>query len=110
MARFIPLMPPVSSNPESSLERGLDRSLTALARSAEQFDEAYYHSGFGHIPYVRNDYWLGFFAAMADEIARCLKPRKVLDAGCAKGFLVEALWARGIETWGIDISTHAISH
>jgi len=91
-------MQPVSSNPDDSSKQ-----------AAGQFDVAYYRSGFGPIPYERNDYWLGFFAAMADEIARCLKPRTVLDAGCAKGFLVEALWARGIEAWGIDISAHAIS-
>jgi GT2 family glycosyltransferase len=33
----------------------------------------------------------------------------VLDAGCAKGFLVECLRDRGVEAYGIDISEYAIS-
>jgi GT2 family glycosyltransferase/predicted nucleic acid-binding Zn-ribbon protein len=32
----------------------------------------------------------------------------VLDVGCAKGFLVEALRDRGVEAFGIDISEYAI--
>lgn len=61
------------------------------------------------IPYERNEHWLGFFGAMADAIVRDLRPTTVLDAGCAKGFLVEALRERGVEAWGIDVSEHAIS-
>jgi hypothetical protein len=37
-----------------------------------------------------------------------MQPQTVLDAGCAMGFLVEALRARGVEAWGIDISEYAI--
>jgi GT2 family glycosyltransferase len=73
------------------------------------YDAAYYVSGCGPIPYERSEYWLHFFAGIAEEIARSLRPRRVFDAGCAKGFLVEALWARGIEAWGVDISSYAIS-
>ncbi|HEX5593356.1 MAG TPA: methyltransferase domain-containing protein [Solirubrobacterales bacterium] len=61
------------------------------------------------IPYERNEHWLGFFGAMADAIVRDLRPTTVLDAGCAMGFLVEALRERGVEAWGIDVSEHAIS-
>jgi GT2 family glycosyltransferase len=77
--------------------------------SGRLYDEAYYRSGCGPVPYERNDHWLRFFAGIAEEIARSLKPRKVCDAGCAKGLLVEALWTRGIEAWGVDISSYAIS-
>ena len=73
------------------------------------YDETYYRSGCGPIPYERTDYWLGFFAGIADQIARSLNPHKVLDAGCAMGFLAESFWARGIEAWGIDISSYAIA-
>jgi O-antigen biosynthesis protein len=72
------------------------------------YDEDYYQHHCGGVPYERNDYWLGIFHGIADHIVRSLKPRRVLDAGCAKGFLVEALWERGVETYGIDISGHAI--
>ena len=75
---------------------------------ASWYDEDYYQHHCGSVPYERNDYWLAFFHGIADQIVRSLQPRRVLDAGCAKGFLVEALWERGVETYGIDISEHAI--
>jgi hypothetical protein len=34
----------------------------------------------------------------------------VLDIGCALGFLVEALWDRGVEAWGLDVSAYAIAN
>jgi len=40
-----------------------------------------------------------------------LKPGdRVLDVGCAKGFLVKDLLARGIDVYGIDISEYALVH
>jgi GT2 family glycosyltransferase/SAM-dependent methyltransferase len=76
--------------------------------ASSRYDEAYYRNHCGHIPYERNTYWLEFFHGIAEHIVRSLKPRRVLDAGCAKGFLVEALWERGVQAWGIDFSEYAI--
>jgi SAM-dependent methyltransferase len=53
---------------------------------------------------------LSFFGTIADHIVRDFEPTTVLDAGCAKGFLVEALRARGVEAFGIDVSEYAIGH
>jgi GT2 family glycosyltransferase/SAM-dependent methyltransferase len=75
---------------------------------ASCYDKNYYDNYSGGIPYDRNDHWMAIFHAIADHIVRSLKPRRVLDAGCAKGFLVEALWERGVEAYGIDISEYAI--
>jgi cyclopropane fatty-acyl-phospholipid synthase-like methyltransferase len=69
----------------------------------------YYRSHCGPVPYERNDVWLSFFHSVADHIFRSLKPRKVMDAGCALGLLVESFWDLGVEAWGIDISQYAIS-
>ena len=78
--------------------------------SSPTYDEHYYlDSCGGPVPYERNDYWLGMFYGIADQIVRSLQPRRVFDAGCAQGFLVEALWERGVEAQGIDISEYAIS-
>lgn len=63
----------------------------------------------GAMPYGRHEPWLGMFAAIADRIVQTLRPRRVLDAGCACGLLVEALWDRGVEAYGIDISAYAIA-
>jgi SAM-dependent methyltransferase len=76
--------------------------------SSQHFDAYYYRHGLGQ-PYERNEYWLGFFGAVADRIIADVRPRTVLDAGCAMGFLVEALRARGVEAYGIDISEYAIA-
>jgi SAM-dependent methyltransferase len=47
---------------------------------------------------------------VADEIIRTFAPRSVLDAGCAMGLLVDALWDRGVPAQGIDISRYAIAN
>jgi len=69
----------------------------------------YYYRHDCGIPYERNEHWLQFFGKIAEAIVRDLRPTSVLDAGCAMGFLVEALRARGVEAWGVDISEYAIS-
>lgn len=43
-------------------------------------------------------------------LCRRCRPGRVLDLGCAKGFLVEAFRAQGVGTaFGVDISLHAVS-
>jgi hypothetical protein len=69
----------------------------------------YYASHCGSIPYCRNDHWLRFFGGVADAIVRSFAPRRLFDAGCAIGLLVECLWDRGVEAHGRDISDWAIS-
>lgn len=61
------------------------------------------------MPLERTPPWLERAGAIADHIIRSLRPRGVLDAGCAIGLLVESLWDRGVEAGGIDISSYAIS-
>lgn len=72
------------------------------------FDAFYYAHSCGR-PYARDEEWLRFFGGIADRIAADIAPRRVLDAGCAMGLLVEALVARGIDGHGVDISEYAIS-
>lgn len=79
-------------------------------RNTDQFDEEYYKSGFGPDAYERTAPWLSFYANIVDEIIRSLQPRRVLDAGCALGMVVEAFWDRGIEAEGVDISEYAIAN
>ena len=69
----------------------------------------YYHTSLGPIPYDRTyPQWLEFFRNIADRITKDIRPKTVLDVGCAKGFLVESLRDRGVEAFGIDISEYAI--
>lgn len=76
--------------------------------TASKYD-AYYYAHCCGTPYVRGGAIWDFFSNIADKIVAEIDPRTVLDAGCAKGFLVELLRERGVEAWGFDISEHAIS-
>jgi SAM-dependent methyltransferase len=84
---------------------------TSPGRQEDQSAEygRYYYRHDCGIPYERNSHWLEFFGKIADGIVRELRPTSVLDAGCAMGFLVEALRKRGVEAWGVDVSKYAIS-
>jgi SAM-dependent methyltransferase len=73
-----------------------------------EYGSYYYRHDCG-IPYERNEHWLGFFGDIADRIVRDLHPTSFLDAGCAMGFLVEAMHQRGVDAWGVDVSEYAIS-
>jgi 2-polyprenyl-3-methyl-5-hydroxy-6-metoxy-1,4-benzoquinol methylase/glycosyltransferase involved in cell wall biosynthesis len=76
--------------------------------TAELYDKEYYEKHYDP-PYKRSEVrWLNFFNHIADELVRSLKPRTMLDVGCAIGFLVEALWRRGVQAYGIDLSNYAI--
>jgi cyclopropane fatty-acyl-phospholipid synthase-like methyltransferase len=63
----------------------------------------------GERAYERSEHWTRFFGNVADHIGGDIGPGTVLDAGCAMGFLVEALRDRGVDATGIDISEYAIS-
>jgi len=97
----------IAGRPASSSEREADE----YKRANDLYDERYfdmYHSASG-APYRRQEPWLSFFAAIAERIVQDMQPRSVLDVGCAKGFLVEALRDRGVEAFGLDVSEYAIS-
>jgi len=83
--------------------------MTSPQSDARWFDENYFQRGCGR-PYERSLEWLQSFARMAERIVRDIEPHTVLDAGCAMGFLVEALRERGVEAFGLDISEYAIKH
>jgi glycosyltransferase involved in cell wall biosynthesis/SAM-dependent methyltransferase len=77
--------------------------------ATELYDKDYYEKHYNP-PYKRSETrWLDFFNHIADELVRSLKPRTVLDVGCAIGFLAEAFWRRGVRAYGIDVSEYAIS-
>lgn len=76
---------------------------------ANYYGREYYRCCCGRLPYERNGPWLSAFANIAKQIQVSLAPRTVLDAGCAMGMLVEALWDLGIRAHGLDVSTYAIS-
>jgi 2-polyprenyl-3-methyl-5-hydroxy-6-metoxy-1,4-benzoquinol methylase len=76
---------------------------------AAAYDADYYASHLGS-PYHRgNPEWKEFFGMVADLIVERIHPETALDVGCAIGFLVEELRARGVDAYGIDVSEYAIN-
>jgi ubiquinone/menaquinone biosynthesis C-methylase UbiE len=51
-----------------------------------------------------------FLHLIAETLAERFAPKRVLDIGCAEGYLVYAFYNLGIEAYGVDISQYAISH
>lgn len=80
-----------------------------MANELKSLFDAYYYAHCCGRPYGRQPEWFAFFGQIAERIATDIRPRKVLDAGCAIGLLVEELRNRGVEAFGVDISEYAIS-
>jgi len=72
------------------------------------FEETYfleiYENGYSF------EYHYPIMKALADILIKLCKPEKVLDIGCAKGYLVKAFLENGVDTIGIDISEYAVRH
>ncbi len=81
----------------------------------DMYDEDYFEHGIqtGKSGY-QNYTWLPELTIkMAHHLIQKLPIQtyqKVLDFGCAKGFLVKALRLLDIQAWGVDISAYAIDH
>lgn len=71
------------------------------------YNKLFYDSFCGE-DYSNTELWESHFGTIADRIAEYFTPKTVLDAGCANGYLVKALRDRGIDAYGIDISSYAI--
>jgi hypothetical protein len=80
----------------------------AILQMSELYNEGYYASACG-LDYSHVDHWKPFFQGIAKKIIDSFSPKTVLDVGCAWGYLVEALRDLGVEAYGVDISSYAIS-
>jgi GT2 family glycosyltransferase/2-polyprenyl-3-methyl-5-hydroxy-6-metoxy-1,4-benzoquinol methylase len=78
---------------------------------SERYNQDYYEQydmGGRKVDYQSSRALQDFLAGVADRIVADFHPQTVLDAGCATGHLVAALRDRGVQAWGIDISSFAI--
>jgi Methyltransferase domain len=101
-----PPAPPRTAATEANFGRSRRRHRVA-ADVSELYDAWYFDNCCG-VEYRRNESWLGFFGGIAELIVSEIAPRSALDAGCAMGFLVEALRDRGVDAYGIDVSEYAL--
>jgi SAM-dependent methyltransferase len=78
----------------------------------DSFDKAFFDSGkatpgtFAY--YSFKDYCLTF-KPLCEIVKQHFNPRRVLDVGCAKGSFVFAFRQLGVEAYGVDVSSYAIS-
>lgn len=78
--------------------------------SLPSYDKDYYDHHLGDVPYARTEVKIqNHFRTAAANLVSRYSPKRVLDVGCAKGFLVEHLRDLGIDAFGIDNSEYAIS-
>lgn len=95
-------------------EDGFDAVDSVVEATADFYDEAYFLTNYCRADptapaYSREEpHWKEFFGRVASEIIAALQPRTAMDAGCAIGMLVEALRDRGVDAFGIDVSSWAI--
>ncbi len=76
-------------------------------RAMNDYNKHFFDSFCGE-DYSNVEYWSTYFSAIADKIVEYFSPKTLLDAGCANGYLVAELRKRGVEAYGVDISTYAI--
>lgn len=72
------------------------------------YNKNYYSDGYP-VDYHDKVFWEPLFKNLAQRIFEDLRPERVLDVGCAFGYIVEYLHDLGVEAWGIDVSEYAIS-
>lgn len=88
--------------------------LTPTEYNASYFDgrsqASRHNAGYGQYErWYRNDseFWKDKAAAWVNHLT--LAGKKVLEIGCAKGFLVKDLRDAGVDAYGLDISSYAIN-
>lgn len=79
------------------------------ARSETTYDQGYYRSWFDTPPQdIEKIKRLNFQRLLEREVG-CLKGKKLLDVGCATGFLLAEAQALGAEIFGVDVNTWAVA-
>ena len=88
----------------------MHKNLEDFEQSLSQtFDRDYFEgakSNYG----AQGGYWdYPVFDAVAAMVKEAFDPQCLLDAGCAKGYLVKHLRKRGVSAYGTDISPYAVA-
>ncbi|UCE37032.1 MAG: class I SAM-dependent methyltransferase [Thermoplasmata archaeon] len=84
---------------------------TRMDPKRETYDDKYFDLG------IYSSYKQGYenyiedlrYPDIVDDIIKNVKPKRVLDIGCAFGRVVEMFCSQGVEAYGVDISDYAIS-
>ncbi len=79
--------------------------------TSEDYSGTYYASHLGGTEDYswETDSWREFFTHVAQRVLALAPCATVLDVGCARGLLVQAFAAEGVDASGIDVSEHAVA-
>ena len=96
-----------------NIQKRKDAKDPAVVATAKQFGEMYFDGprDYGYGGYHYDGRWLPVARDIVQHFG--LKPgMRVLDVGCAKGFLVKDLLLAcpGLEVFGLDVSLYALMH
>ena len=82
-----------------------------LGTTADDYTGCYYASHLGSDEEYGWDSpsWRAFFTNVADKVLTLTAANRVLDVGCARGLLVQALVLAGADAHGTDISESAVA-
>lgn len=99
---------PQTKRPVSKRAQGKTEEVIAAAK---EFGEMYFDGPreYGYGGYRYDGRWIPVAADVVSHFS--LRPgMKVLDIGCAKGFLVKDLLDGGLDAFGLDVSRYALLH
>tara|TARA_R110001606_G_scaffold363289_1_gene517304 strand:+ start:14451 stop:15101 length:651 start_codon:yes stop_codon:yes gene_type:complete len=94
-----------------NIEKRQEAKDPEVIRIAKEYGEKYFDGprAYGYGGYSYDGRWVPVAADIIKHFD--LKPgARVLDVGCAKGFLVKDLCAQGMDAFGVDISEYALIH
>jgi SAM-dependent methyltransferase len=82
-----------------------------LGTTTDDYTNCYYASHLGSYANYSWDSpsWRAFFIMVAEKITTLTGAQRVLDVGCARGLLVQALLEKGTDAHGTDISETAVA-
>ena len=82
-----------------------------LGTTADDYTSCYYASHLGSDEEYGWDSpgWRAFFTNVANKVVSLIGAKRVLDVGCARGLLVQALVEAGVDAHGTDISETAVA-
>jgi len=110
MGKRVRLLRSISQQQRDFDSRSRTRMLPEVISAAKRFGMLYFDGprAYGYGGYKDDGRWLRVANDLIDHFDLDIG-NKVLDVGCAKGYLVDSLRRFHVNAWGLDISRYAIA-
>jgi len=111
VGQYVDLLRSIPKTRRDVSSRNVEKSPEVIAR-AKEYGQDYFDGDrkYGYGGYRYDGRWQQVARDIREHYG-LLDYQRVLDVGCAKGFLVSDFWGTaGLMAFGIDISTYAVKH